>query len=387
MTERFQLRRLDRRLREPFPLVGGNSVRALEQGTDFFETMLDGIRNAKHSVDLLMYLWEADEVGSAFVRALGDAAKRGVSVRVLADDFGSRRILRGGLREILEDGADVRAFSPFALPFGRRFYNRTHKKLLVIDRLAAYTGGAGLSLHFSGVKKRERPWEDRMYEVLGPILQQLIHVFEVDFARWKAVVNSPPPQKPQLEHPEESAGVAVGRVLRGFPDARDYPATLIQAIDAAKDRVWIGTPYFLPPHTLGRSLRDALARGVEVQIVLPSAEGASPVLWYASRRHYGRYLRRGAQIFERGPEFYHAKLAVVDRDTALFGSSNLDWWSWRRNAEIDLLFTDADTVGLVANRFEYDRARSREVTLEEHRKRGFLHRIFEAFFGLFDEWL
>ena len=378
-------RRLGSRLLDPFPVVEGGKLLLLDGRESYFETMFQAIESAQLRIDVAMYVWEEDQVGRRFAAALGAAAARGVAVRVIADAFGSREALAGALRETAASGADVRAYNPFWLPAGQRFYHRTHKKLLVVDGRRAFTGGAGFSSHFSAVKRRELPWHDRMYELRGPLVAQFEATFEAAFGRWRS-----PRPIPSVTVPSRAArvpGAVRGRVLRGWPDGRDFTRTFLMAVKRAQRRVWIGTPYFLPPWGLRRALRGALLRGVDVQLVLPAYEGANAVLWYASRRHYGGFLRRGARIHEYGPAFYHAKVAVVDDTHAFVGSSNMDAISWRRNAELDVVLHDAGSVAMISGQLREDVAASCEVTLEDHRARGLGHRLFEHVTGWFDDWM
>ncbi len=386
-----QWRRLGAQLADPFPVVDGNSVRSLERKGAYFDLMYEAIAAAERSVDVEMYLWDADDVGGPFAEVLGAAAARGVAVRVLADAYGAREALDGPLRATRSAGADVRAFNAFRLPAMRRFYHRTHKKLLVVDGTVAFTGGAGFCAEFSGVLRRGRPWHDRMFEVRGPLVGQLAAVFEADFSRWRPRATfgrlAPLPELLASCGEDVPCGTARGRALRGWPDPRDFTQAFLRAVETADERVWIGTPYFLPPWPLRRALRAAVNRRVDVQIVVPSWHWANAGLWYAACRHYGGFLRRGARIHEYRPSFYHAKLAVVDGDHAFVGSSNMDAWSWRRNAELDLVFHDEATVSHIADLWFADCSVADEVTLAAHRSRGLLHRGFERIAGLFDDWL
>jgi len=382
-------RRLGPRMAEPFAVVGGNALRSLDRPGAYFELMQSAIVSARRSVDVEMYLWDDDDVGRAFARVLAEAATRGVSVRILADAFGASEALVGPLREAHVAGACVRRFNPFRLPAMRRFYHRTHKKLLVVDGELAFTGGAGFCHDFSGALRSGRPWHDRMFEIRGPLVAQLEAIFEVDFARWRSRRSFSAECAPPVVSPgaDASHGTSRGRALRGWPDPRDFTEVFLHAVQHAKDRVWIGTPYFLPPYSLRRALRGASKRGVDVQVVVPSGAWANPGLWYAARRHYGGFLRSGARIHEFRPSFYHAKLAIVDDDHAFVGSSNMDALSWRRNAELDLVFHDDEAVAMVADLWFADCAVSDEISLSAHRERGFIHRSFERFAGLFDDWL
>jgi cardiolipin synthase len=379
-------RRLGKRLREPFAATSGNAFAAAEHGPTYYDTMVAAIADARTSVDVEMYLWDDDDVGRRFVDALAAAASRGVRVRVLVDAVGAAQV-QGLLAAVDEAGGDVRVFNPFRIRFLRRYFHRTHKKLVICDGAAAFTGGAGFSTSWSGGKRREEEWHDRMFRVQGPVVRDFVQVFESDHHRW-------PPRRERAHSPAPDptvdlapAGTAEIRVLRGWPDGRDFRKTLVAQIHGARERVWIGTPYFVPPLSLARALTAALARGAEVELVLPSFNYAHPLMWHAARRYYRWFMSRGARIHEYAHGFYHAKLAVIDGAAAIVGSSNLDSWSWNRNAEIDLIATDAESVALVAGCFEADRARSRLVTRSDVGMRSLWARTTDRFAGWIEKWL
>ena len=384
MTMRW--RRLGMRLREPFPDRAGNSLAAAEHGPTYYDGMLEAIDGARVSVDVEMYLWHDDDVGRRFVDALAAAASRGVRVRVLIDAVGAAAI-QGLLAAVDDAGGDVRVFSPFRIAFLRAYFHRTHKKLLICDGATAFTGGAGFSMSWSGGKRREDDWHDRMFRVKGPVVRDFVQVFESDHHRWPPRRERAPTPAPDTTADLVPAGTAEIRVLRGWPDGRDFRKTLVEQIASAKERVWIGTPYFIPPLSLARALTAALNRGVKVELVLPSSNYAHPLMWHAARRYYGWFMSRGARIHEYSRGFYHAKLVVIDGTAAIVGSSNLDSWSWNRNAEIDLIATDPASVALVAACFDADRARSRLVTRSDFGMRGFWARATGRFAGWISKWL
>jgi cardiolipin synthase len=379
-------RRLGKRLLAPFAATSGNSFTTTEHGTTYYDRMVEAIEAARTSVDVEMYLWDDDDVGRRFICALAEAASRGVSVRVLIDAVGTSAV-EGPIGAVSAAGGDVRLFNPFRIDFLRWYFHRTHKKLLICDRTVAFTGGAGFSKWWSGGKRREEEWHDRMFRMAGPVVADLVRMFESDHGRWPPRRDQVPRDEPAAIVDQTQAGTAVLRVLRGWPDARDFRTTLIEQIRSAKRRVWIGTPYFIPPLSLVRALTAARNRGVEIEMVLPSSNYAHPLLWHAARRYYGWFLSRGARIHEYAHGFYHAKLAVIDDTAAIVGSSNLDSWSWNRNAEIDVLATDPGSVQLVADCFEADRARSRPVTRANVGMRGLWARMTDRFAGWVERWL
>lgn len=377
-------RRLGRRLRAPFPDVPGNDVDPIEHGESYYTRMLDAIDAAERAIDVEMYLWDDDEVGHRFVEALVRAARRGVRVRVLADAQGALGAL-DAIGEVSKCGGDVRIFNPLRTAWIRRYVHRTHKKLLVLDGSVAFTGGAGFSTRFSRGRASELPWFDRMFEVRGPAVTQLDAVFESGFTRWAS--ERPSDATVPLFVPPRASGPSALRVLRGWPDAREFRGLLIEAVRAARERVWIGTPYFIPPRALRKALYEAASRGADVRVVIPSLRHANGWLYHAVRARYGRWLQRGVHLHEFEPCFYHAKSFVADRTLALVGSSNLDSWSWRRNAELDLAITDAPTVDRIASLLEGDRARSREVTREEARVSSLVASVQQTIASRFENWL
>jgi phosphatidylserine/phosphatidylglycerophosphate/cardiolipin synthase-like enzyme len=244
-------RRLGRRIRSAFDVADGSSIEPLSPGEVFFKRMAAAIDAATHSVDVEMYLWHDDEVGRIFSDALVRAVRRGLLVRVLVDAQGAGDA-DGLIDAVASAGADVRVFNPFRFRFWSRYIHRTHKKLLLLDACVGFTGGAGFSLHFSGSKGGDGPWHDRMYEIRGPAVSQLRASFEADFDRWDArcaPCDGPDVTVTWLPPPRVSGGAKL-RVLRGWPDAREFRGVLLDAIRAANDRVRIGTPP--PPHSGAR---------------------------------------------------------------------------------------------------------------------------------------
>jgi cardiolipin synthase A/B len=380
-------RRLGRRLLTPFPETGGNAVLPLQLEDAYFERMLAAIADAEVSVDVEMYMWDDDDLGRRFLAALAQRARDGRRVRVLVDAWGAHEVIGPPLARLSETGATVRVFNRLRFPLVASLFHRTHKKLLIIDGCIAFSGGAGFSLHFTRGKHRERPWHDRMYELRGPIVHQLVTTFDVDFARWGRRREALDLTGQRSSACYETEQDARGRVLRGWPDSRDFPEALIEAVEAAHQAIRIGTPYFIPRVRLLAALIRAQHRGVSVELVLPERRFANPIMWAASRRAVGLLLRAGVRVFAYDVSFYHAKIAVVDERAALIGSSNLDPWSWRRNAELDLLFVDAPTVRGLGACFAADRERSNEITLESYRDRGLLGRFYERIAGRFADWL
>ena len=161
---------------------------------------------------------------------------------------------------------------------------------------------------------------------------------------------------------------------------------LLGAVGAARTRLGIMTPYFLPTRELSGALVAAALRGVDVQVVLPARNNWPPVHW-ATRNLLGDLLRAGVRVFYQPPPFAHSKFLVVDDDYAQVGSANLDPRSLRLNFELNVeVFDPAFNAALSAD-FESAWAPARPVTLQEISQRGLAERTRDAFCWLFSPYL
>jgi cardiolipin synthase len=189
-----------------------------------------------------------------------------------------------------------------------------------------------------------------------------------------------PEIKPQGKHPV--------RVIASSPDDT-VPAifvTLVSAIRNAARSVYLTAAYFSPdPQTL-EALKGAAARGVKVQLILPSYTDFRPIL-YAGRSHYTALLEAGVEIFERQERLLHAKTIVIDGIWATVGSSNIDWRSFLHNEELNVVILGQDFGRQMEESFRRDLAKSKRITLEDWKRRSAGSRIMEGTARVWEYWL
>lgn len=345
------------------PLVRGNEVEPLIDGDAAFPAMLEAIGNARTSIALATYIFDADEVGLEFARALGAAVRRGVAVRVLVDATGVRyswpSIVGALRREKVPEARFLRLFPVWRL---LAMNLRNHRKILVVDGHTGFTGGMNLRAgHWRG-RQPARPVQDIHFRVKGPVVAHLQAVFAEDWRFTTGEILDGPTWFPEL--------TATGPVIaRGISDGPDEDLdtlrwTLLAALAAARTSVRIATPYFLPEAALIAALNVAALRGVEVDIVLPSRSNL-PLVHEASRAHWWQILEHGCRVWLSDPPFDHSKLFLVDDAWALVGSANWDPRSLRLNFEFNLECHDAALAARLADLFTEKLRHARQVTLEE----------------------
>ncbi|MES1923929.1 phospholipase D-like domain-containing protein [Salinisphaera sp. T31B1] len=365
-----------------WPVVGGNRVDVLQNGEQAYPPMLEAIERARRFVYLTTYILETNRLGKRFIAALARAAERGVDVRVLVDGVGEYYAWPGWRAVPLLNRRGVSAarfLPPRLLPPSLRLNLRNHRKILVTDAGIAFTGGMNIGdRHLAG---RPGGTQDLHFRLRGPIVRQIEAVFLSDWAfatgRQTAIHNRHLP----------AIGNAACRTVENGP-TRDTErlAILIQtAVAAARRRVLIMTPYFLPGPALIGALQSAALRGLDVSIVLPSKNNLAFVEW-ASRHGLGELMARGVKIFYRPPPFAHTKLFVIDDDYALVGSPNLDPRSLRLNFELAIEIFDAEGVPALAEHILAIIQDSRRYSLTELRRRRWPARMRDSFFWLFSPY-
>ena len=379
-VEHQQLARtLDRISR--FSFVVGNHLEILHNGDEAMPRMLESIRSAQCSITLASYIFEATGIGSDFVAELSNAEKRGVQVRVMVDDAGTRYSWPPVVEALTKAGVTARRFMPNRLILRLITMNlRNHRKILVVDGHTAFTGGMNIREGNMVSRKPKHAVHDLHFAVTGPCVGQIQRVFAEDWAFCTGESLDGPQWFPELA-PTGTAS-AIGIVDGPDEDMEVMPAAFFAALNAAREDVKIVTPYFLPNAVLVAALRLCAIRGVKVTIVTP-AENNIPIVGWAAQTLYPELLGAGCRIYESPPPFDHSKIFLIDGIWSFLGSTNWDPRSLRLNFEFNLGCHDAELGGRLAAEIEAKMVRSREISCDMLEAAPLLHRLRNGFARLF----
>jgi cardiolipin synthase len=330
------------------PLLAGNAGELLPNGDEAYPHMLSAIAEARHSIALESFILRDDAAGEAFIAALIAAHRRGVAVRVLIDGIGSGYFRAPAARILGAAGVPVARFMHSVLPWRMPLINlRTHRKILVVDGSVAFTGGMNISADNILARHPRHPVRDLHFRLAGPVVADLMLAFATDwaFAHGENLAGSLwfPPLAP--------AGTTLARVITSGPDAdnQKIEMLMLQAIACAHHSIAIQTPYFLPDERAITALALAAARGITVDIVLPTRSDHRFMDW-ALAAHVTPLLEAGCRLWHNAPPFDHTKLMVVDDSWALIGSANWDMRSLRLNFEVNVEFYDEALARRLAHR-------------------------------------
>jgi cardiolipin synthase len=368
------LRRID-----AAPIHQGNDVAVYCEGPPAFAAMCAAIAAAEREVLLEAYILKDDATGRAFVDVLAAAARRGVVVRVLADAFGSSDTRPRFWRQMEERHIEVRLYHPL-LPFLWYQPYRDHRKILVTDRRAAFTGGMNIGDEYgSSLKGRGgRTWRDTHARFQGPAAWEMAVVFQEG---WD-LAGGTPFEIPPLELAPEGAPAPRGAsilVLDSSPGRghEETASVLAAMIAAARRTFWLTNAYFAPRAGALPLLARAAARGVDVRLLLPGASDV-PVVRHAGHGVFRYLLDHGVRIFEYDASILHAKTVVVDGWASMIGSTNMDFRSFHFNAECNIVALDATVAGTLERQYTRDLALAREITRADWKRRTYFHKLGDA---------
>jgi len=356
-----------------------NRFQLLVDGDNFIPSMLHAIDAAQTFILFELYLFESSLLADRFIDALANAAKRGVRVHLLLDDFGCRDLSAIDRKKLIEQGIVLKFYNPLHIKKTRDNLVRNHRKLLMIDGVVAFVGGVGISDAFV-TNHGVRGWHEMLVVINGEVLADWFSLFN---KTWLKVGGQPLENNPTFE----PQGHSLGRVVSGAGFQRqEIKTSLIRHIRAARIRVWITTAYFVPTWRVRRTIRAAAKRGVDVRIVLPGPISDHPWISFVGRRFYRRLLRSGVRIFEHSERFSHAKAVLCD-DWVTIGSCNLDHWNLRWNLEANQEVCDREFASVLVKVFEQDFDECREIDAESWGRRPGWTRFRERLSGLLHKLL
>lgn len=354
------------------PIHPDNRVTVYLRGEHAFHAMHEAIDAARDEVLFEAYIVRGDDAGRFVGEALAEAAARGVRVRMLADSWGS--LGTGGTlwRRLTEAGVTVRFFHPLLRkPWLQQF--RDHRKILTVDRRVAFTGGMNIGSEYgspgsgktrAGRDKKTRAWRDTHCRLEGPVAWEMATVF---YEGWERSGGKSPSPSDEPTEPEESALATGGEralVLDSRPGRghEESAAVLAALAGAARETFWVTNAYFAPRRRAVDIFCRTAARGVDVRLLLPGVTDV-PLVRHAGHGWFVRLLEGGVRVWEYRPAVLHAKTMVADGFASVIGSSNLDFRSFRLNAECNVVVLGEETGAVLAQSFEEDLARSDEIRL------------------------
>ena len=361
----------------------GNEIEILQNGDAAFPSMLEAIDCARRYVFIEFYIWKDDPVGRRFTDSLVGAVARGVLVKLIYDSCGCRHIGKSFWQRLSRGGVEVRSFHPLNLSKFGEYLHRDHRKILVVDGEVGFTGGMNIGEEYWAQSAGAVSWRDLMVKLSGPAVNDLLVVFRESWieagGRWFPLKN----------YRGSSAGGE--RQVITLSNASTQRALSLRkayllGIHTARESIYTMDPYFVPGRSLLSGLKSAVKRGVDVRLLFPGQSDVR-IVKYAGQALYDELLSSGVRIYQKQGTILHGKATVIDGYWTIIGSSNLDARSFQFNYECNFGILDEEVSSQMMDAFRRDLLTSREVTLEEWRKRPLRQKALERVCSLLGEQL
>lgn len=366
------------------PFVEGNEITVLQNGDEIFPAMLDAIEQAEHSVDFETFVYWEGDIAREFARALARQAKRGVTVRVLLDSFGSKKMSQELVDMMLEAKVEVRWFRPLATWRVWRVDKRTHRKILVIDDRTGFTGGVGIAEEWTGDARNPDEWRDTHIRIVGNATRGLKAAF---LDNWNEAGNWM--WEGKREYQDHRCGDVAVQIVRASATIgwTDMSTLLRSLVSVSTRKLTIVTAYFVPDPKLADLICDAAERGVDVRILVPGHYTDSRLSQLAGHLSIERFLTCGVKMWKYQKTMLHAKLIMVDDIISCVGSANLNHRSMGKDEECCAVISSSDVTQQLEEKFEQDCLESERLILDKWKSRNLWLRIKERLARLIVEQL
>ncbi|MEP7206961.1 MAG: phospholipase D-like domain-containing protein [Casimicrobiaceae bacterium] len=365
--------------------VAGNTVDVVQNGA-YFDVVVEEIGAAKESVHFETFLWSDGVAGRRVADALSAQARAGRQVRVLLDAVGSKKVGEAVVKQMRDAGCQVYMFHPRSLKNVGVYNDRDHRKQLIVDGRVAILGGHCVVDTWLGDAQDKEHYADVSVRVRGPIVNTIQGCFSENWAGTTGEMFAGEDVFPRLD----PVGDVTIHAAFAKPEG-SAPAVKIlhhAIICFARKRLWIQNPYFIPEPEAVEAFGRAVARGVDVRVMMPSTGGSdNPMVQHAGHRNFEKLLRCGVRLFEYPHTLLHQKTMTVDGVWSAVGSCNFDDRSFETNDEITLGIYDPATSKRLEEIFESFAPECREIKLEEWQKRGLRHKLIDQMYYTINEIL
>lgn len=360
-----------------------NSVTLLMNGQEKFDDMFAAIRQAESSIHLEYFNFRNDSIASLLFDLLGEKAAEGVEIRALFDGFGNdsnnKPLKKKHLQAIREKGIEIYEFDPIRFPWVNHVFCRDHRKIVVIDGEIAYTGGMNVADYYIKGTDVVGEWRDMHCRIEGEEVNTLQKIF---IRLWNKVT------KQNLHGAKYYQGHLLHRRFNSLKTdtcSTAYKKTVgiinreprtsntiirdfyINAIDAAQDSILLINPYLTLNNKLKKSLRNAVKRGVKVEIMV-SARSDIPLTPDCVFYNVHKLMKHGIEVWVFTPGFHHTKVIMVDGRFCTVGSANLNARSLRFDFEENAVIVDKCTTNQLSAMFQRDKQRSFKLNMDNWHK-------------------
>jgi cardiolipin synthase len=372
--------------------TSNNEIKILKSGQEKFIDLFEEIKKAKHHIHLEYFNFRNDSIANALFDLLAKKAEEGVEIRALFDSFGNssnnKPLKKKHLKAIRAKGIEIEEFDPIRFPWINHAFRRDHRKIIVIDGEIGYTGGMNIADYYINGLPKIGEWRDIHIRMEGNAVECLQDIF---LDMWNETTNQNIQGEKYYPYSNEKIKVINNKKIaivdrNPKKDTKGMRRTLAKAIESAENKVQIINPYFTPTRIIKRAIKNALGKGVKVEIMIP---GKSDIPFSPDASMYiaNSLRKKGADIYIFNGGFHHSKIMMIDSLYCSVGSANLNSRSLRCDYEVNAFIFDQETTDELIQIFSEDQKDSTLLTKEIYKDRGLWKKFISWFAHLFTPFL
>lgn len=357
-------------------LTTGNQLKILNNGEETFRAIFEALRNAKHHIHLEYYIFSDDKIGNQLKNLLIEKSKDGVEVRIIIDDVGSWGLSEKFISGLKENEIEIYPFMEVRFPrLTSRVNFRNHRKIAIVDGKIGFTGGINIAdRYIEGVEKLGH-WRDTHLQIKGDAVACLQVIFAAD---WYFVINENLSVQKYFPPFTDVPGTPV-QISASGPDSdwQNIEQAIFVAITNARKKIYITTPYLMPPQSIVSALETAALSNVDVRIIIPEKSDAITPKW-CSFSFVEKLLEAGVKVYFYQHGFMHSKFMIVDDVLSTIGTTNLDFRSLETNFEVNAFIYEEAFAKKLEKYFSADLKNSREIKLNDWKHRPWHFKVRES---------
>ena len=369
-----------------------NEVKILKSGHEKFIDLFEEIKKAKHHIHLEYFNFRNDSIANALFDLLAKKAEEGVEIRALFDSFGNssnnKPLKKKHLKAIRAKGIEIEEFDPIRFPWINHAFRRDHRKIIVIDGEIGYTGGMNIADYYINGLPKIGEWRDIHIRMEGNAVECLQDIF---LDMWNETTNQNIQGEKYYPYSKGAINVLNNKKIaivdrNPKKDTKGMRRTLAKAIESAENKVQIINPYFTPTRIIKRAIKNALEKGVKVEIMIPGKSDI-PFSPDASMYIVNRLRKKGADIYIFNGGFHHSKIMMIDSLYCSVGSANFNSRSLRCDYEVNAFIFDQETTDELIQIFKEDQKDCTLLTKEIYKDRSLWKKFIGWFAHLFTPFL
>ena len=363
------------------PIYSNTSSEFLETGERFYSTLLNELKKAQKYIFLEFFILAQGEMFDGIFKILKEKSEQGVEIKIIFDDFGSiKRQDKDFIKKLKKAGISVSVFNPIRPSIDIFMNNRNHRKIVIIDGEIAFTGGINVGDEYINRLERFGHWLDSGIMLKGEATNSFLAMF---CSMWEFITQESIDMKSYMcEHNNLNDGFYIPYCDDPLGDTNVAQEIYMQIIGTAQKYVYITTPYLILDSSMTSCLCLAAKSGVDVRIITPH----HPDKWYVhpvTQYYYSELLDAGVKIYEYTPGFIHSKLFVSDNSIATVGTVNMDYRSFNFHFECGVWISSANSVKTIKESFLETVKHSKQIEIEEWKKRNILKKLKQTILHLF----